>query len=95
MGKSKHMTRILELFDKSPIVDFKSIERIIGVREQRNNYAKLLVSNLIKQGSIRRIVKGRYTIHDDPSLAVLCFSPAYLGLQSALSHHVHRHCHKQ
>ena len=37
MGKSKHIIKIRGLFEKSPIVDFKSIERIVGKR----SYAKL------------------------------------------------------
>ena len=87
MGKSKHIKRILELFDKSPVVDLKSIERIIGVKKQDNNYAKLLVSNLIKQNKIKKMVKGKYSKYDDLSLSVMCFRPAYLGLHSALSFH--------
>ncbi|HIH31856.1 TPA: hypothetical protein HA235_04050 [Candidatus Woesearchaeota archaeon] len=87
MGKSKHIKQILELFDKSPVVDLRSIERIIGVKKQDNNYAKLLVSNLVIQGKIKKIIKGKYSKYDDHSLSVMCFNPAYLGLQSALSFH--------
>ena len=88
MGKSKHLNKIKTLFETSPIVSFKSIERIIRVKKPtKSNYAKLLISNLIKRGYIKKISKGAYTLHDDNSLAVLCFAPSYLGLQSALSAH--------
>jgi hypothetical protein len=88
MGKSKHMKKVEELFEKSPIVDFKSIERIVKPLHQKNkksNYAKLLVSNMLKSEKIKKIAKGCYTKNDDNSLSVLCYYPAYLGLQSALS----------
>ena len=85
MGKSKHLIKVLALFEKSPVVDFKSIERIIHAK--KNNYAKLLVSYLIKREVIKKIAKGCYTKYNDSGLVVLCFSPGYLGLQSALSMH--------
>ncbi|MBI2106254.1 hypothetical protein HYT56_05480 [Candidatus Woesearchaeota archaeon] len=84
MGKSIHIKKVLELFEKSPVVDFKSIERIIGIK---SGYAKLLISNLIKEKRIYKVAKGCYTRHKDSSLAVLCFKPGYLGLQSSLSIH--------
>lgn len=86
MGKQIYLDKIKELFNKSPVVDFKSIERIVQVKNKnKSNYAKLLVSNLIKQGKIKTIGKGYYTLHSESSLAVFSFSPAYLGLQCALS----------
>jgi len=85
MGKQIHLEKIEKLFDKSPVVDFKSIERIVGVRK-KSSYAKLLVSNLIKKGKIKKVGKGIYTKYSESSLAVFAFKPAYLGLQSALSH---------
>lgn len=86
MGKQIHLEKIKTLFDKSPVVDFKSLERIIG-KTKNSNYAKLFVHNLLKKGEIKKIGKGIYTKHDEISLVVFSFKPAYLGLQSALSHH--------
>ena len=83
MGKSKHLTKVLGLFEKSPVVDFKSISRIVG----NSNYAKLLLFNLLKKKIIQKLVKGYYTEHNDISLTVLCLKPSYLGLQNALSIH--------
>jgi len=42
---------------------------------------------LLKKGKIKKVGKGVYTKHDEVSLAVFSFKPAYLGLQSALSHY--------
>ena len=83
MGKQIHLEKINELFNKSSVVDFKSIRRIVGIK---NSYAKLLVSNLIKKGKINKIGKGIYTKYSDVSLSVFTFNPAYLGLQTALSY---------
>ncbi|MEK6817145.1 MAG: hypothetical protein AABY09_06010 [Nanoarchaeota archaeon] len=87
MGKQIHLRKVEELFEISPVVDFRSIEMVVKANRRGGNYAKLLISNLIKQGKIRKVGKGFYTRHDDNSLAVFAFKPAYLGLQSALSFH--------
>ena len=86
MAKEKHLEIIESLFERSPVVNFSSIERIIG-KNKKSSYAKLLIHNLIKKGKIKKIGKGVYTKHNEISLAVFSFKPAYLGLQSALSHH--------
>jgi len=86
MGKRKYLDKIEELFEKSPVVSFSTINRIIKDKK-KTEYAKQLVRNLGRQGKIKVLAKGYYTKHDDPSLAVFCFKPAYLGLQSALSMH--------
>ena len=83
MGKQIHLKKIEELFDKSQTVDFNSIERIIN--SKKGNYAKLLVSNLLKKGKIKKIGKGIYTKYPEISLSVFSFNPSYLGLQSSLS----------
>ncbi|MEM5870187.1 MAG: hypothetical protein QXR09_03430, partial [Candidatus Aenigmatarchaeota archaeon] len=36
---------------------------------------------------IKRVVKGWYSLYDDPIISVFCFRPAYIGLQEALSIH--------
>ena len=82
MEKMKHKEKIDGLFEKSVVVDYKSIERIVG-----SKYAKLLISNLLKKKIIFKLGKGFYTKHYDISLAVFSFKPAYLGLQCALSHY--------
>ena len=87
MGRHKYQKMIKNLFKKSPVVDADSIRRIIKSKKQVRQYDKQLIRNLILNGSIKKLGKGFYTIYDDPSLAVFSFSPAYLGLQDALSFH--------
>ncbi|MDD5112295.1 MAG: hypothetical protein PHG85_07105 [Candidatus Altiarchaeota archaeon] len=87
MGKKKHVDDVLRLFGKSQVVDSKSIERITKSGGKAGQYHKQLLRNLLKQGRIKRLAKGCYTAKSDPSLAVYCYKPAYLGLQDALSFH--------
>jgi predicted transcriptional regulator of viral defense system len=86
MGKEKHLRKVEELFSKSPVVSYDSIERIV-TNKRKSGYTKQLVRNLLAQGRIKKLVKGFYTSQDNPQLAVFCMKPAYLGLQDALSFH--------
>lgn len=87
MGKEKYQKEIEDLFNKSAVVDAASIRRVIKTKKRVKQYNKQLIRNLILKGKIKPLVKGYYTIHEDPSLAVFCFSPAYLGLEDAMSFH--------
>lgn len=87
MGKQKYLIRVLSLFNKSPVVSFNSIERIIKNKRNIKQYAKQLIRNLIKQKKIIKLSKGIYTKHNEISLSVFCFKPSYLGLQNAMSFH--------
>ena len=84
MGKIKHLSKVRELFKKSPVVDISSLKKILGKKE---NYVYLMLNNLVKKRELFRITRGKYSRYEDPSLAVYCFKPAYLGLQDALSIH--------
>ncbi len=86
MAKQKYLTKIEELFEKSPVVSFSDIDRIVRHKKD-TDYAKQIVNKLIFRGKIKRLTKGCYTKFDEAGLSVLCFKPAYLGLQSALSFH--------
>lgn len=87
MGKEKYQKKIEELFKKSFVVNIDSIKRIIRKTKNIKQYTKQLIRNLVLKGKIKRLTKGYYTIHDDPSLGVFCFKPSYLGLQDAISFH--------
>lgn len=87
MGKKKYIQDVENLFKKSPVVNFKSIEMIVNKRKNVKEYAKQLTRNLILKSKIKRVTKGFYTSKDNISISVFCFKPAYLGLQDALSFH--------
>lgn len=79
MGKLKY-PEIREMFKKSPVVSTQQITSRI-----KGGYAYIFLKNLVKQGKIKKLIKGFYAADDDPGLAVFCFKPSYLGLQDALS----------
>ena len=86
MAEQKYLKKIEALFEKSPVVPFSNINRIVQ-QTNKTDYAKQIVHLLIKKGKIKRITKGYYTRFDEIGLSVLCFQPSYLGLHSALSFH--------
>ena len=83
MGKTKYLTEIKKFIEKTPVFSISSINRIVKDKK----YTRLLLHNLFKKGKIKRLSKGIYSASDEPSLAVLAFKPAYLGLQDSLSFH--------
>lgn len=83
MGKEKYQKKVMDLFEKSPVVSSNSINR--GIKNR--GYTKQLIKNLISKGKIKKLTKGCYTKKDEISLIVFCIKPAYLGLQDALSTH--------
>jgi len=85
MGKIKYISKIRKFLKESPVINTDSLKKLGG--KKNKGYIYLLVNNLIKKGEIKKITKGFYTIHDDPSLIVFCLKPSYLGLQDALSMH--------
>ena len=87
MGKEEYLKDVMEFARKSPVVDARSLSQIVKDKKRVKQYDKQLINNLLLDGRLKRLSKGFYTTHDDPSLAVLCFKPAYLGLQDALAFH--------
>jgi predicted transcriptional regulator of viral defense system len=81
MQKDKHITKIRDFVEKTPVFSSKDIERII----KDKNYAHLILSKLTKRGEIFRLTKGFYSTFNDPTFSVFCFKPSYLGLYEALS----------
>ena len=81
--KGKYIDRIREYLEKTPVVNIRSISALVG----NQNYAYVIMNHLFKRREVQKLTKGYYTIHEDPSLIVYCFKPAYLGLQDAMSFH--------
>ncbi|MDP4039996.1 MAG: hypothetical protein Q8P57_05455 [Candidatus Pacearchaeota archaeon] len=85
MGKIKYISNARKFFAESPVVDIGSLKKFVEKRNKK--YIYLMINNLLKKKEIKKLTKGFYTIHDDPSLIVFCFKPSYLGLQNATSFH--------
>lgn len=87
MGEEKYIKDVLNFFERTPIVNYRDIKLIINKAKIKKSYSYLFIHKLIKNGRIRKMTKGFYTIHNDPIFAVFCFKPAYIGLQDSLSIH--------
>lgn len=87
MAAEKYLKAVQSLFERSPVVDARSIAKTVASRGGDAAYAKQLIRLLLASGRITRLTKGFYTTLGDPSLVVFCFQPAYLGLQDALAFH--------
>jgi len=83
MGKVKYLKEVREFFKKTPVVSINDVKLLV----KNSNYAHILLNYLLKRGEIKRIEKGFYTIHEDPTYMVFAIRPCYIGLQSALSIH--------
>jgi len=83
MGKIIHINKIREFIKSVPVFRVRDIELLVGNR----NYAHLILHKLTKKREIKRVIKGWYSLYDDPIVSVFCFKPAYVGLQEALSLH--------
>ncbi len=83
MGKIVHLHKVMEFARRTPVFRAKDIELLV----QDRDYTSLLLHNLVKAGELNRVMRGWYSLHDDPVISALCFKPAYLGLQEALSLH--------
>ena len=79
----KHIYRVREYLGRTPVASVRSISALVPNR----NYAHVIMNHLLKRGEVRRITRGYYTVHEEPSLLVYCLKPAYLGLQDAMSLH--------
>ncbi|MCD6248032.1 MAG: hypothetical protein J7J17_01055 [Hadesarchaea archaeon] len=75
--------KVREFLESTPVANLQSISTLVGDK----NYACVVMNHLLKRGEVKRITRGYYTIHDDPSLLVHCLKPAYIGLQDAMSFH--------
>lgn len=81
--KKRHINKIREFIRKTPVFSVSSILKLVG----NKNYTYVIINHLLKKGEIKRLTKGFYTVLEEPSIAVYCFKPAYLGLQDAMSFH--------
>lgn len=81
--RNKYVGKIREYIRRTSVASIGSISALVPDRE----YAYVIVNHLLKRGEMRRITKGYYTTHEEPSLLVYCMRPAYIGLQDAMSFH--------
>ena len=67
-----------------PVITTKQVTALLGEKA----YSKVFLNRLMQRGSIRRVERGIYTIHDDPMIyATHMFYPSYISLLSAFQYH--------
>jgi predicted transcriptional regulator of viral defense system len=81
VGKKLHIDAVRAFMKATPVFRARDVEVIAGDRR----YAHLLLHNMARRKEIVRLTRGFYSLEEDPVLSVLCFKPAYIGLQEALS----------
>lgn len=83
MGRVVHLEKLREFAKSTPVFRAKDVEVLVN----NKRYGHLILHNLAERGEVKRVLKGWYSLHEDPTVAVFCFKPAYIGLQEALSLH--------
>lgn len=81
----KYLKKFKDHFKKVPIFSTRDARLFLSRLGASKEYCYLLLINLEKNGKIKRLKKGKYSFHDDPTLASFAISPSYHGLQDALS----------
>jgi predicted transcriptional regulator of viral defense system len=81
----KYMQKFRKHFSDRPVFTSNDVLLFLSELGATKEYSYLLISNLLKKGEIKKLKKGFYTFHDDPTLSSFAFSPSYHGLQDALS----------
>ncbi|MFN4133131.1 MAG: hypothetical protein ACK4GQ_02040 [Candidatus Hadarchaeales archaeon] len=81
--RGDYINRVRDYLHRTPVATIGSISALLPSRE----YAYVVMNHLLKRGEVKKITRGYYTVHEDPSLLVYCLKPAYLGLQDAMSLH--------
>jgi len=77
--------KLYEELKKQPVWTSAQLRILLKVDEKT---LSVYLSRWIKKGYIKKIIKGYYTIFDDPYLiGSYIFRPSYIGLRSALSFH--------
>jgi predicted transcriptional regulator of viral defense system len=83
MGRVVHLDKLRAFAKSTPVFRAKDVEVLVKDKK----YSHLVLHKLAQRGEVKRVVKGWYSLHEDPTVAVFCFKPAYIGLQEALSLH--------
>ena len=81
MGRKVHVEEVRSFARSTPVFRARDAEALVNDR----GYALLMLHNMAKSGELHRVVRGYYSMYDDPVVSVFALRPAYLGLQDALS----------
>ncbi len=83
----KYKKGFLEYFEKFPIFTFSDANMFLSKQGASQDYARKLISIMLKRGELQRVTKGHYTTKKDMDVIGYAFKPFYYGLGFALSYH--------
>ena len=70
----------MDALQRNVIITKTTLKKLLGCTD---DYAYTLLGRLVKQGRLKKIVKGKYTVHDDIYLvATNIYTPSYLSFLS-------------
>ena len=76
---------LLKRLENYPLFTLNDVIKITG---QQANYIRILLHKIVKRGYIKRIERGKYTVHDDPLIfASYLYTPSYLSSWTGLRFH--------
>ena len=77
--------QLLKRLEAYPLFTQNDVSKLVN---KSSKYIKTLLSRLFKQGIIKRVERGKYSVHDDPMIfASYIATPSYLGLWTAIRHY--------
>ncbi len=77
--------KVVEVLRGYPLFTVNDVAKLI---RKTSYYPKIFVSRLVKKGIASRIMRGKFTMQEDPLVfASLLYPPSYIALWSALSFH--------
>lgn len=79
------MNEILEWAEERPIFNLNDLERKSGLDRE---YLRLKLHRLVKKGNLKRVERGKYTVHEDPMIyATHIETPSFFSYWTALRYY--------
>jgi predicted transcriptional regulator of viral defense system len=77
-------TKLLNLVKKMPVFSLADVAKLTNNR----NYAKVLLARMVKEKTIFKIMKNKYSLYDNPLIfSPFLHYPSYISCASALSYY--------
>lgn len=81
---SMYDAKVLNLMSKMPVFSLADVAKITNNRA----YAKVLLSRLVKEKNVHRLMRDKYTLFDNPMIfSPFLNYPAYISCASALNYY--------
>ncbi len=77
----------MEYFGTFPAFTTKDVKLFLRKNGAGSSYYKIFMHNMVKSGKVFPIMRGHYTLYNDPMMAGFAFSPFYYGMETALTYY--------